>query len=339
MFDNTNMHAMCMLEHDGTIITWNKSAQLLTGYAEHEALGKKYATLMIGGSADRASFAKALIATSRKGLSMLEGTRERKDKSTYWASTFITRIDGSPSARSGFVLVSQDISEARRVEQKREAYIGIASHELRNPITTLSLYSELLARELEQNHDKKNLRMMRDIQSQTARLVTLIDDLLIVNKLEGGKLSLDKQTFDIVPVMKKILKDFRVLSPGHRIVLSSPERCMVTADKNKIAQVVVNLLTNAIKYSPNAAIVDVTIRMCKKKCEVAVRDFGNGIDSKDLASIFTRFYRTKDAESSHTSGSGLGLFISREVLKRHRERLWVKSAKGKGTTFFFTLSP
>lgn len=338
MFDHTNMHAMCMLAHDGTIISWNKSAQLLTGYAEHEALGKKYATLMISDSSKRAAFARALLTTNRKGLATLEGLRERKDKSTYWACTFITRIDASPSVRSGFVLISHDISKARRIEQKREEYIGIASHELRNPITTLSLYSELLARELEHNHDKKNLRMLRDIQSQTARLVTLIDDLLIVNKLEGGKLMLKKQTFDLVPVVKKIIKDFGVLSPTHQIRLTSPANYMVTADKDKIAQVVINLLTNAIKYSPKAESVYTTIRMRRKKCEVAIRDFGDGIDRKDLAEIFTRFYRTQAAESWQVAGSGLGLYISKEVLKRHRQRLWAKSAKGKGSTFFFTLS-
>jgi signal transduction histidine kinase len=111
----------------------------------------------------------------------------------------------------------------------------------------------------------------------------------------------------------------------------------VRADKDRIAQVFINLVTNAVKYSPQARKVHVKIGIFRRKCIISIQDFGFGIAQKDRSSIFTRYFRTDDAKAGNIAGSGLGLYISKEIIKKHRERLWMKSVRGKGTTFFFTL--
>ena len=282
---------------------------------------------------------KILGLTIRDGGYTAEGIRVRKDGSHFWARTFITPMKKRDGSIKFFVLITKDITKERVLEQKREEYIGIASHELKNPITTLSLYSELLAKRLELKRDKKNLHMLRDIQGQAARLVTLVDDLLIVSKIEGGgTLALRTEVFDAKAFIKKITQHFQSISLTHRILYKGTLHAPVRADKERIAQVLINLLTNAVKYSPGAKKVLVRTRREGNKCVISIQDFGPGIAKKDQRDIFTRFFRTDDAGAGSVAGSGLGLYISKAILKRHRERLSVKSIVEKGTTFSFTLS-
>ena len=339
LFDNTNEFKLCMLDGGGRIIGWNLSAERMTGYASADVLGKNYSMFVSKEELRSKVIKKILAITERNGGYTVEGIRVRKDGSHFWARTFITPMKERDGSIKFFVLITRDISKERQLEQKKEEYIGIASHELRNPITTLSLYSELLAKRLELDRDKKNLHMLRDIQSQAARLVNLVDDLLIVSKVEkGGALELHMETFDPNTFVKKIIKHFQSSISTHRIIFKGTLRREVRADKDRIAQVLINILTNAVKYSPGAKKVLVRIRRGGNKCVISIQDFGSGIAKKDQRDIFTRFFRSDDAEAGNVAGSGLGLYISKAILKRHRERLSVKSTVGKGTTFSFTLS-
>ena len=336
LFDNTNEHAICMLDKTGCIMSWNMSAERLMGYTAKEVVGKNYSIFFSKEEARRKAFKKALAITAKKGSFTAEGIRVRKDGSHFWARSFITLVEGQKGGTS-YVLITQDISHERALEQKREEYIGIASHELRNPITTLSLYSELLANRLELDRDKKNLHILRDIQGQAARLVNLVDDLLVVSKIEGGTLELHKEVFNPHAFATKIVRDFQGSATSHKITCTGAPWQQVYADKARIAQVLINLLTNAVKYSPRGNKVLVRIGRRKNKCVISVQDFGPGIGKKDQKEIFTRFFRADNAASGNIGGAGLGLYISKEIIKRHRERLWVKSS-ARGTTFFFTLS-
>ena len=338
IFDNTNEHAICMLDALGRIRSWNMSAQRLTGYAAGELLGKNYSVFFSKEEARRHIHKAALAIAVKKGRFVSEGTRYKKDGSHFWARSFITLVEDGDASAVSFTLIMQDITRERAREMKREEYIGIASHELKNPITTLSLYAELLAKRLQSDSDKKNLHMLRDIQGQTARLVTLVDDLLIVSKIQGSTLELHKSLFDPKSLIRKIIQDFRNNSPSHKIIFTGSFKRQVRADKDRIAQVLINLLTNAIKYSPRANKVLVHIGRAGKKCTISIQDFGPGIEKSDQREIFTRFFRTDDAESGNVAGSGLGLYISKEIMQKHREQLSLKSVEGKGTVFSFTLS-
>ncbi|MDO8481682.1 MAG: ATP-binding protein [bacterium] len=337
LFDNTNEHGICMLDSVGRIVNWNISAEKLIGYTSKEVIGKNYSFFFSDEEIRQRVFKKALAIATRKGSFIAEGIRVRKDGSHFWARSFITFVKNIKKSGTFFVLITQDITRAREIEQKREEYIGIASHELKTPITTLSLYSELLAERLHLESDQKNLKMLRDIQSQTARLVHLIDDLLIVTKIEGGKLELHKEVFNPATLVERTVRDFQIAASKHKIIYTGLFRSQVRADKDRVAQVLINLLGNAVKYSPQADKVFVRIMQRKNKCIISVQDLGSGIGKSDQREIFTRFFRTKDAEVGDVTGVGLGLYISKEIIKKHRERIWVESAKKRGSTFFFTL--
>lgn len=234
-------------------------------------------------------------------------------------------------------MITHDITKTRALEQKKEEYIGIASHELRSPIQTLSLYSELLSKRLGLEKDKENLQTLRDMQGQTARLVTLIDDLLLVSKVEGDGMELRREKFDPVVMLRKILADYKNLATSNKIILKGKQGRLVRADKNRIAQVFINLITNAVKYSPQTSRIVVRVVRAAGKCVISIQDSGPGISIVDQRHIFNRFYRAKSAGAANVAGVGLGLYIAREIIKRHRERIWVKSSPGRGTTFFFSL--
>ncbi len=337
LFDNTNEHAICMLDDRGQVISWNMSAENMTGYSSSDMISKDYAVMFSADEQKRKVPAKTLALAAKKSTLTDEGIRIRKDGSHFWARSFLTLVKKSSRGANFFVLIMQDITLGRKRDQLREKYIGIASHELKNPITTLSLYSELLEKRLALDGDERNLQMLRDIQGQVTRLVSLVDDLLIVSKIGGDRLQPRKEDFSPDTLLKKIIHDFQYSNPTHRIHYTSAGVRLVRADKNLITQVLINLLTNALKYSPQSNKIYVRIMRKNGKCLISVQDFGIGIAKKDQKEIFSRFFRTDTTSAGNVAGSGLGLYISKEIMKKHRERLYVESVEGKGSTFFFTL--
>ena len=338
LFDNSSEFKICMIDVAGRIIGWNSGAEKLTGYTSKEVLGKNYASFVSKEEAHGNVFKKALAISAKTGQFVAEGIRVRKDGSHFWARSFLTPMKEADGSIKFFVMITRNITQEQGVVQKRDEYLGIASHELKNPITTLSLYSELLKKRLELDRDKKNLHMLRDIQGQADRLVTLIDDLLVVGKLEGGTLELHQEVFNPNALVTKIVRDFQQSTLTHQIICKAKFIRDVRGDKNRIGQVLINLLTNAVKYSPQAKKVIVRIEHVRSKCTISIQDFGPGISQKNQHDIFTRFFRGDGVDAGNIAGSGLGLYISKEIMKKHHQKLWVKSAKGKGTTFSFTLS-
>lgn len=174
MFDNTNEHGICMLDSVGRILSWNKSAEHLSGYSTDFVLGKKFHLLYT--KEDQLAFlpGKTIQAAYRKGNVVSEGFRVRKDGSKFWARAFLTRVKRVQAKNSFFVLIINDVTDAHALAQRRDEYVGIASHELKTPIATLSLYADLLATRLQLDRDKKSLLMLRDIQGHVIALMRAI---------------------------------------------------------------------------------------------------------------------------------------------------------------------
>jgi signal transduction histidine kinase len=179
--------------------------------------------------------------------------------------------------------------------------------------------------------------MLRDMQGQTSRLINLVDDLLMVSKAESGTIEIHPQSFDIVALVRKVVRDIQAITTTHRIILKPCKKTSVHADKSRITQVIINLISNAAKYSPQGNKVYITVTTLGKKCTVSIRDFGSGISLKDQRQLFTRFFRSS-TDARTVAGTGLGLYIAKEIIRKHRQKIWVKSEVGKGTTFSFTLS-
>jgi PAS domain S-box-containing protein len=225
--------------------------------------------------------------------------------------------------------------QVKVLNAKKDEFIGLASHELKTPVTSLKGYLQIFEKNIPE--DDKNKNYINKAVQQVNKLSGLISDLLDISKIETGKLPLDFTFFDLKLLMKEVIELTQYSSRSHEITLiCSEDEVMVKADRQRIEQVIINLISNAIKYSPNANKVAVSLFHSGNRACVTVEDFGIGIDQEQQDRIFSRFYRV-DELATHISGLGIGLYISREIINRHNGALKVKSEYGKGSTFSFEI--
>jgi two-component system phosphate regulon sensor histidine kinase PhoR len=255
----------------------------------------------------------------------------------------ILKINGVPIIRNnvleGAVLVFHDISELRRLERVRQDFVANVSHELRTPISSIKGYAEtLLDGAIE---DKDNVKEFISIIYQDSnRLANLIDDLLDLSKIESGKMKMSFEPLDIKPILDRCLGVLEKTIRTKKLSLSvdMPGKIpKVLADEKRLSQVFLNLLDNAVKYTPDGGSIKVSISLSDKLVQVDIADTGIGIPEKDLSRIFERFYRVDKARSRELGGTGLGLSIVKHIVLAHNGQVWVKSEQGLGSTFSFTI--
>ncbi|WP_407431293.1 PAS domain S-box protein [Arcticibacter sp.] len=224
--------------------------------------------------------------------------------------------------------------EVRALNAKKDEFIGLASHELKTPLTSMKGFLQILERK---PSGERNKVFIKKALKQLNKISNLVSDLLDVSKIQSGKLYLDFETFDFQTLLYEVIELIQFTSDTHEIEVDSDSMVLpVQADKQRVEQVIINLISNAIKYSPDASKVIVRVRKTDLEVRVGIKDFGFGIESEQMANIFSRFYRVESI-ASHISGLGIGLFITKEIVERHKGRIWVESEHGKGSEFFFTL--
>jgi two-component system CheB/CheR fusion protein len=231
-----------------------------------------------------------------------------------------------------------DITESKRDEIRKNDFIAMASHELKTPLTSLKAYIQLLETKLSDATDPFVKTALSKSINQVNKMTALVHSFLDLSRLEPGKLQLKKSIFDINKLIEECINESRMIAGTHALVFKPCEPCNVNADKEKIGQVISNLISNAIKYSPKGSKVAITSGIADEDCvEVSVADEGIGIKPRDQEKIFQRFFRVDDEEKKHISGFGIGLYLSNEIIQRHKGKLWVKSVLNKGSVFTFSL--
>lgn len=224
--------------------------------------------------------------------------------------------------------------QVKILNDKKDEFIGLASHELKTPLTSITGYLQILNRQIGDERAKNF--MVKTIQ-QVKKLSGLVSDLLDVSKIEAGKLQLTKESFDIRQIIDDAIELIQHSSQTHSIgLMTDIEKLQLYGDPQRIEQVIINLLTNAIKYSPQANQVEVALNHIADEVLISVKDFGMGIPAEKLQHVFSRFYRVEDL-NPNISGLGIGLYISHEIASRHGGRLWVDSVLGQGSTFWLSL--
>lgn len=226
-------------------------------------------------------------------------------------------------------------AEIQKLNQKKDEFIGLASHELKTPVTSLKGYLQILDKKLPEGDTNKSF--VDKAVKQVNKLSNLVSDLLDVSKIETGQLPLSFSSFDLVHMIRDAVQLHQYAANSHKIILEFDRQVLpVTADQLRIEQVVNNLLSNAIKYSPGADRINVSVSETGARARVMVQDFGMGIAEDEQESIFSRFYRVEEM-AAHISGLGIGLYISSEIIRRHQGTLTVESEQGKGSQFTFEI--
>ena len=258
----------------------------------------------------------------------------RKDGSTIPVLLGSTMLDPKKEIVLTFIL---DNSKQKEIERRKDDFISIASHELKTPVTSMKVFTQLLAKRFEKQSDVSTASLISKIDGQLNKLIVLISDLLDVSRINAGKLALRIDSFDINSLIEETIEGL-VETTEHTIVFNKVAPCEIQADADRIAQVLTNLLTNAIKYSQNDKKIIVKVTKRSSEVEIEVEDFGIGIGVEEQERIFERFYQSENLSTHNTyPGLGMGLYISAEIVRRHGGRIWVQSKKGEGSHFFFTL--
>jgi PAS domain S-box-containing protein len=242
------------------------------------------------------------------------------------------------------LVIHQDMSTLKEAEYLKDEFIGVAAHELRNPLAVLKGFAEMLVYQTARGKGTQlapwQAEALEEIDVATSRLDKLTEDLLDVTRLQAGRLVLSCAPTDLVTLTRHIVAQRQITTRHHTISLDSEHASLIgEVDHERIEQVLTNLLSNAIKYSPQGGPIELTIR---EEAEphtalISIRDRGMGIPIGQQAHIFGRFVRAENARASEITGTGLGLFLSRELVERHGGRLWFESTEGAGSTFFMAL--
>jgi signal transduction histidine kinase len=280
---------------------------------------------------------KELRKAATKGKVVIERNHVRKDGSQFWASGLIFSLNDEKAAAQGFTFIVRDLTEKADFEKRKDSFISTATHELKSPITSLKLYAEIVEEETRRSKNKDHIRSVVDLNKQVDKIVTLMDYLLDVGKIQKGQLRLEKKFFDMNILIEETIVTIQLVSKKHMIVQEGRIVGRVYGDRNRLAQVLVNLITNAIKYSPEANQVIVIGADETRNVVISVRDFGLGIEGVEQPEIFGRFYRASGAVERKIEGIGLGLYVAKQIVMAHKGKMWLESEKDKGSSFYFSL--
>jgi PAS domain S-box-containing protein len=260
-----------------------------------------------------------------------------KDGRIIWVeaqSSVITDNQGKPVGMRGVTL---DISERIELEKRKDEFMSMASHELKTPVTSLKVYVDLFKKQLQVGNTSQLESYLEKIDKQIFKLTKLIRDLLDISKVEAGKLISELSKFDLGELALEMVDVSAQLSDQHEILCICQLDEAIFGDQERIGQVVLNLINNAIKYSPLGGKIIVKVYKEGANAILSVQDFGVGIDAVHHTKIFDRYYQVTDPFERTYPGLGIGLYVSNEIAKRHGGQMWVESEKGEGSIFYLAL--
>jgi len=237
-----------------------------------------------------------------------------------------------------FVFQYRDVSSRIELEMQKEDFVQITSHELKTPVTSIKGFIQVLKkRHLKEQRDQ-DITIIERIENQSEKLVHLIEDLLDVTRIKNGELPYHFDIVDLANYIPEVISTHEAIHPDYTFAFSAFGPALVNADKDRLAQVISNLLNNAIKYSPGQSRLEICLALENGHIKTSVKDQGIGIPVAQQQRIFERFYRISTQPGETFNGLGIGLYISHEIIKRHGGEIGVDSEEGKGAEFWFTLN-
>lgn len=328
--------AVFITDINGKIMYVNNAFEKMTGYGVDEAIGKTPS--IINSDHHRPEYFKDLWKTILSGKVFRKRIiNKRKNGSLFHADHTITPIKNDEGEITHFVASWKDITEQIKEHQMRGELINLVSHELKTPLTTIKTLTQMLLRNAKKRNDQESKDFFERMDMQVNKLIKFINDLLDVSNIDGGKLRYQFQKTDFDRLVKNVVEESRLYLQTHSIQLEGKSDTIVQADPHRLEQAINNLLTNACKFSPKDKPVIVQRKKENGAAVLLVKDQGRGISKKEQKRIFSRYYRVRSKENRSIPGVGLGLFITSEIIKRHRGDIWVDSEPDKGSEFGFSV--
>ncbi len=324
------------------IIDFNPAMERLTGWRESEVLGRFYFEVLrpkdwqgndlgLEDSPILQAFAGRVVVNRE----MMISARDGQLINACVTASCVRSARGEPM---NGILNVRDVTRERQQEEQRSTFISIISHELQTPIAIIKGYASTLARSDAKLESKALRSRLSAIEEEADRLNTLVGNLLYASRIQAGGLHMDIAPLDLRNLIEGVARRLRARSPGVSIMLDIPPNLpTVMADRDRIEEVLQNLLDNAVKYSPRRRAITITCHATGEEVIVSVSDMGMGIALSEQEHIFDRFHRASDTATQTISGAGLGLYICRAIVEAHGGRIWVESTLHEGSTFSFSL--
>jgi PAS domain S-box-containing protein len=349
LIESVHEYAIFLLDPDGNVLTWNPGAQRIKGYEPAEIIGQHFGRFYPEGTT-RAKLDEELRTAVRDGQFEEENWRVRKDGSTFWANVVITPLYLDDKL-AGFIKVTRDLSdrmrhEAERAEfvaseararaevEARDAFLSVAAHELKTPLTTTRAAVQLLKRTFRTRTDldATQTRSLQLVDEQIGKLSLLVTRLLETVQIQGDRFAVFKEPTDVAALVRSAVG--RLEAPSKQLIsLTAPESLMAEIDPLRIDQVLTNLLSNAIKFGPQGEEISVSLEQQGPAVRLSVFDRGPGVPKDRRDRLFQRFFQA----NPDRSGMGLGLFITKEIVDAHGGTIAAEFPAGGGTRFTVTL--
>ena len=339
--------AIISTDVEDRILTWNHGAEVIFGYSKEETVGQSLTILLPSHRAGELEEIRDKVRITGV-IRNLEVRRIRKDGIIIEASLAVSPIRDKDDNVIGFLHLARDVTEKKRYEQRlkeldkmKSAFVSNVSHELRTPLTAIKASADNMLDRLIGDLNAKQVGYLTRIKSNSDRLARLINDLLDLSTIEAGKIDLRPANLPLVTLVKEAAESLRPVTAEKLInltVMSADPGVIAWADRDKVIQVLMNLIGNALKFTPTHG--EVTVAVAKNSAawmQISVTDTGPGIPAEEVNKVFGRFYQIGQAGTQKTQGTGLGLAISKALVEMHGGKIWVESEAGKGSTFSFTL--
>jgi two-component system sensor histidine kinase VicK len=243
-------------------------------------------------------------------------------------------VNGKKAYISGTIL---DITEQKEDDQRKNDFISMVSHELKTPLTSMSGYLQMLTVKSAKTEDTFAIGVLDRVNLQVKKMVIMINGFLNMKRLESGKIPLYKQRFDLAQLIQETEEESVATISSHKILFEPIDAMYVEADRDKIGQVISNLISNAVKYSDAGTPIRLTCINSGERVRIGVHDQGRGVSKDDQVKLFDRFYRVENKEMETINGFGIGLYLCDEIIKRHEGHIWIESEVGAGANFYFEL--
>ena len=291
---------------------------------------------------------KGEVLPSSEAMELVVKAPDKSEHVLMVSGAPLKRLDGSIS---GAICILHDMTEKyqlqyrvqsaeanervlREAKRQQDTFLTMVSHELKTPLTSMQLLITFLRRELT---DVKYDKAITTLENQLQRITRLVSDLLDMARIKTGQMSFSFVLCDVVQIAHEAVNRIQMSIDTHKIVLTCDMTAWVQADPDRLEQIIVNLVTNAIKYSPEADRVDIRIFSRKRNVVFAIQDYGIGISRQAQVHVFEQYYRSSEAAQRKYPGLGIGLYITSEIVKHHHGQIWVESEESKGSTFSFSL--
>ena len=338
--------AIISTDVEDRILTWNHGAEVIFGYSKEETVGQSLTILLPSHRAEELEEIRDKVRLTGV-IRNLEVRRIRKDGIIIEASLAVSPVRDKDDNVIGFLHLARDVTEKKRYEQRlkeldkmKSAFVSNVSHELRTPLTAIKASADNMLDRLIGDLNGKQVGYLTRIKSNSDRLARLINDLLDLSTIEAGKIDLRPANLPLVTLVKEAAESLRPVAAEKLInltVMSTDPGAIAWADRDKVVQVLMNLIGNALKFTPTGGKVTIAVAKTAAWMQISVTDTGPGIPAEEVNKVFRRFYQIGQAGTQKTQGTGLGLAISKALVEMHGGKIWVESEAGKGSTFSFTL--